>query len=175
MPEVFKVSKRGFTLIEILVVVAIIGILAALATVSYSAARAQARDAQRKSDLKQIQNALQLYFNENGTYPVSEWSFPGYGTPWIPGLDGKYISKLPVDPKGGPSATCQPRDSTTCFNYGYYSGSWYDLNGRTYILTARLETYTGSDLSQKPYYKTDGTFASNWSESAAAGLLVVQP
>ncbi|MFA5644399.1 MAG: FISUMP domain-containing protein [Patescibacteria group bacterium] len=64
-------NKKAFTLIELLVVIAIIGILATLAIVSLQNARARARDAKRIADIKQIQTALELYFNDNGAYPAS--------------------------------------------------------------------------------------------------------
>jgi general secretion pathway protein G len=53
--------KKGFTLIELLVVIAIIGMLSALLVPNFMGARERARDAQRKSDLKQIQKALEMY------------------------------------------------------------------------------------------------------------------
>lgn len=64
-------KKTGFTLIELLVVIAIIGILATLAVVSLQNARAQGRDAKRVADIKQVQTALELYFNDQGYYPAS--------------------------------------------------------------------------------------------------------
>lgn len=66
----FKQNKSAFTLIELLVVVAIIGILATFAAVSLQNARARARDAKRVSDIKQIQTALELYFNNHNEYPI---------------------------------------------------------------------------------------------------------
>jgi len=67
-----SVTGIGFTMIEILVVVAIIGILTTLAIISYTGAQRQARDTQRKSDIKQYQMALESYSaKNNGTYPVS--------------------------------------------------------------------------------------------------------
>ncbi len=86
--------RKGFTLLELLIVIAIIGILASLATVSYSSAQKKARDSQRQADLKAIQNAMEQYYADNdGSYPV------GCGTI---GGDSNYLPNgLPVDPKGG--------------------------------------------------------------------------
>ena len=64
-----KKTKKGFTLVELLVVIAIIGILAAIGITALSTARLKARDAKRVADLKQIQGALELYFNDKGSYP----------------------------------------------------------------------------------------------------------
>lgn len=63
-------NKKGFTLVELLVVVAIIGLLSTLAVVALGSARQKARDAKRVSDIKQIQTALELYFSDQNTYPV---------------------------------------------------------------------------------------------------------
>ncbi len=61
--------KKGFTLVELLVVIAIIGILSTLSVVSLNSARAKARDARRLSDIKQIRTALEMYFDSNMSYP----------------------------------------------------------------------------------------------------------
>lgn len=66
-----KNNKKGFTLIELLVVIAIIGLLSTLAVVALNNARLKARDARRVADVKQMQTALELYFNDQGHYPVS--------------------------------------------------------------------------------------------------------
>lgn len=67
-------NKKGFTLIELLVVVSLIGILATLVMANLSSGRSRGRDAQRKSDLRQISTALRLYYNDKGGYPASNSS-----------------------------------------------------------------------------------------------------
>jgi len=63
--------KRAFTLIELLVVIAVIGLLATISVISLNNARAKARDAKRAADVKQVQTALELYFNDRGHYPTA--------------------------------------------------------------------------------------------------------
>ncbi len=92
----------GFTLIELLVVIAIIGILASIVLASLNSARAKGRDARRVADIKQIQLALELYYDANGYYPAS---ISGT-TLTAPG----YISVLPIDPSSS---------SGTTYNYSY--------------------------------------------------------
>lgn len=60
---------KGFTLIELLVVIAIIALLSTITIVALNNSRARARDATRLSDIKQIQNALNLYWQAAGVYP----------------------------------------------------------------------------------------------------------
>jgi type II secretion system protein G len=60
---------KGFTLIELLVTISIIGILSTLLVANFNSTRQRARDAQRKSDLRNIQTALRLYYNDCGAYP----------------------------------------------------------------------------------------------------------
>tara|TARA_B100000508_G_scaffold60333_1_gene46974 strand:+ start:37902 stop:38366 length:465 start_codon:yes stop_codon:yes gene_type:complete len=109
--------KKGFTLIELLVVVAIIGMLSSVVLASLNTARGNARDTRRQSDLKQIQTALELYYNVNNAYPNETGCDSSQGTSsgGCPsgGLGGSdwnsssfiyqalvptYIQALPVDP-----------------------------------------------------------------------------
>jgi prepilin-type N-terminal cleavage/methylation domain-containing protein len=63
--------KKGFTLIELLVVIAIIGLLATIAIISLNSARRNSRDTRRISDMKQLQTAMEMYFNDKGnTYNI---------------------------------------------------------------------------------------------------------
>lgn len=66
--------KKGFTLLEMLVVIGIIAILVSIGISSYSTAQKKARDAKRKSDLKSIQSALEQY------YSICGFQYPSPGT-----------------------------------------------------------------------------------------------
>ena len=88
-------KSQGFTLFELLVSISIIGILVALATVSYSAAQKKARDARRIQDMKSIQTAAEQYYSVNNyNYPLSTT------TPWIAGGQ-TILEEYPSDPKTG--------------------------------------------------------------------------
>ncbi len=91
-------NQRGFTLIELLVVIAIIGILASVVLASLNSARIKARDARRISDIKQLQLALELYYDTNQTYPAGS----GAASTTLAALvTSKYISTIPQDPTNG--------------------------------------------------------------------------
>ncbi len=94
----------GFTLIELLVVIAIIGILASIVLASLNSARRKSRDARRVADVKQLQLALELYFDANATYP-------GAG---LSGISPTYIPAIPADPLGGAYRYC--RLTTTSYH-----------------------------------------------------------
>src|SRR3989344_4499705 len=89
-------GTRGFTLIELLVVVAIIGLLSSVILASLNGARVKGRDARRLADIKQIQVALELYYDDNGNkYPATAG---GNYLAGVSSLAPTYIPVLPRDP-----------------------------------------------------------------------------
>ncbi len=87
--------KRGFTLIELLVVIAIIGILSSVVLASLNSARKKGRDARRVADIKQIQLALELFYDAHSRYPTAAEYAATTGT----SLVGEgFISAVPADP-----------------------------------------------------------------------------
>lgn len=89
-----KTNSWGFTLIELLIVIAIIGILSAVIFPNYMAARQRARDATRKSDLSQIQKAIEFYKQDNSSLLPASITL---GVQWSHGST-IYMSKVPQDP-----------------------------------------------------------------------------
>jgi prepilin-type N-terminal cleavage/methylation domain-containing protein len=89
-------ALRAFTLIELMVVIAIIGLLAAAILASLSTASQRSRDASRIADIKQVQNALELYAADNGgKYPSVTSTFVSQlNSALVP----KYIPVLSEDP-----------------------------------------------------------------------------
>jgi prepilin-type N-terminal cleavage/methylation domain-containing protein len=87
----FSPAKAGFTLFELLVSISIIGLLIALATVSFSAAQANARDARRRGDLTSMRNAFELHYASTNAYPSSCSNLASSLAAYLPG-------GVPVDP-----------------------------------------------------------------------------
>ena len=83
-------TRRGFTLLELLVVVAIIGILSAVVLAMLNSSRIDGRDSKRIGDMKQISTALQFYYDKNLTYPPDLTSLVTQG----------FMGVLPKDPLG---------------------------------------------------------------------------
>ncbi|MFH1522588.1 MAG: type II secretion system protein [Patescibacteria group bacterium] len=73
-------TKKGFTLIELLVVISIIGLLSSMAVYAINSARVKARDTKRKADLKQVQLALELFYDNNNTYPSETYCDSSMGS-----------------------------------------------------------------------------------------------
>jgi prepilin-type N-terminal cleavage/methylation domain-containing protein len=129
-------KQKGFTLIELLVVIAIIGLLSTLAVVALNNARQKSRDAKRISDIKQIQTALELYYNDENGYPAS------LGTDIEGPTSGvTYMNIVPENPT--------PVDGCTITDYTYtLQGS-----GASYSLTYCLGGPTGG-LDAGPHVAT---------------------
>ncbi len=91
-------SKKAFTLIELLVVIAIIGILATISVLALSNARAKSRDAKRAGDMKQVQTALELFFNDKNRYPTTEEWNTGKIYSTTTGSTSTYMQVIPTAP-----------------------------------------------------------------------------
>lgn len=170
-------SSVGFTLIELLVVITIIGSLSALATVSYQSVRISARDTKRVSDMKQLQTALELYFENHQSYPFDHH----------PGVDGlplgfeatDMLSDVGFAPEisGTPYMIGVPRNAQpggTEYAYRSLFRDGRDCNDsrgcETYAILFTLEGGTGS-LSEGPHALTPQGIAGEEGGEAGAGVV----
>lgn len=71
MSSLKKVTQKGFTIVELLIVIVVIGILAALVITTYNGIQQKGRNTERQTDLKAIQGQLEAYYAQNGRYPTS--------------------------------------------------------------------------------------------------------
>lgn len=127
-----KNSRKGFTLIEMLIVVAIIGILASIVVIGIGPAQKKGRDSRRAADLREVQTGLELYFNKTGLYPTSGSQAPNWPAlqTFLKGAAGIGVTQVPNDP-------------TTGHNYLYAS----DASALTYVLGATLDDPASSLFS----------------------------
>lgn len=119
-----KKNNKGFTLIELLVVIGIISVLAAVAVPNFMGARERARDAQRKNDIRQIQNAFELYKqNQNPPRYLTDTQWATgltCGSAWISLAGDTYMNKFPCDPSSG-SKYSYTRDASDTLKYTLYA------------------------------------------------------
>lgn len=124
----------GFTLVELLVVMALIGMLATLIAGNFRNTKQRGNDAKRKSDLRQTANSLELFFSDHGVYPpatatneIEACPYPDNTCVWGEGQFGDgnavYLSKMPEDP-------------TSSHDYYYRV---FGTNNQKFQLFARLE------------------------------------
>lgn len=94
-------KQRGFTIVELLIVIVVIGILAAITIVAFNGVQKQARDTERISEVKAMQKAIEMYRVEKGEYPLHTGGVEnaGYGMALIESLlVPEYIAALPREP-----------------------------------------------------------------------------
>ena len=115
-----QTKQRGFTLIELLVVIAIIGILAGIVLVSLGGARANARDARRNADMRQLSTAMELCYDDTACGAGNDAYYIGTA---LPTAIGTFMPAVPDDPQVGA-------------NYGWISNA---ANNQDYCAYAILE------------------------------------
>lgn len=135
-----KRKQSGFTIVELLIVIVVIGILAALVVTTFSGIQRKARNTERETDIKAIHGQLEAYYSQNNSYPaLADMNDGTWRSNNVRGLDAEALK----DPRGtAQTLTAAPSDSS----YGYTVTN--DANGACtttandctrYTLTANLE------------------------------------
>lgn len=137
--------NEGFTIVELLIVIVVIGILAALVLNTFQGVQQRARDTERKTDVNALHTQVEVFYNDNGYYP--DGSTYALNTANLPGVDQEALS----DPNGNAlnvvTSTPTPADG----EYYYYPTSCTAGECTGYTLYADLENestdYTKSALN----------------------------
>lgn len=155
-----RTFSKGFTFIELMVAIAIIGVLSTVVMAGAASTRKSARVAQRVSDIKRVQSALDLYYANNKSYPSTGGAYRGVCPSYngsgaytaknglvIPGLVPDYILSIPVDPQT--SAT----SDANCY--------LYNSNGIDYVFLVHQVTELSNGSSGASYAKYPELFDPN--------------
>jgi len=154
----------GFTLVEILIVIAIIGILTSIGLVTFNSSQIKSRDAKRKAHLQQISSALELYYNDKGQYPADDasgnimgcgagaiavctWGTSAFSNTTTGTI---YMTKLPADPH----------------SYSYY---YRRTATSSYQLYAHLENTQDKSILSTPPNLNCGTGANSCNYGVSSG------
>ncbi|QQG50996.1 MAG: type II secretion system protein [Candidatus Saccharibacteria bacterium] len=174
---------KGFTIVELLIVIVVIAILAAITIVAYNGIQGRARDSQRVQDMNTIIKALEVYKTLNGTYPApvsttgaAGWEVSTTGsaaTNFLSALTGTSgVSKVPVDPTNtgvvGDLAPARNKENYEYFYYRYTAGDngCNAARGDYYVVgVARMNgVASGSNSPQSPGFSCTGR---DWSYEGA--------
>ena len=136
-----KVYNKGFTLVELLIVIVILGVLASLISGSFIISLKKGRDAKRKADLETIQKGLEMYYEDNLSYPGTITSGGSLCHP--NGCDTKmYLKKVPKDPSIKSGCSYVYKHKTNPEGYILYSVIENDQDNGNGVLQSG---YTGTN------------------------------
>lgn len=128
-------NRRGFTIVELLIVIVVIGILAAITIVAYNGVQARAQDSHRLAEMNKLRKGLEVYFTLNGQYPQCNGADSCTSTGWSQ-AGGDDIAALPVTPP----VRKDPKNADS--QWGYYYARLYTKTGaNTYAYTGKITDY----------------------------------
>ena len=115
-------NQRGFTIVELLIVIVVIGILAAIVIVAYNGIQTRARDTSRDNAIATLKKTIEVYKTLNGSYPpaCSAGDNQGCSTSSLDAYLSPYASKIPNDPQYPTKTFSYVRGTPASDSYGIY-------------------------------------------------------
>ena len=149
---------RGFTVVELLIVIVVIAILATITVVVYKGVQDRGKNAVRKQDMSLLTDRLDLYYSENGAYPHSGgclsspwWNRWGAGSSTGRLMPVSYIETMPQDPGFVDNGACASPNSFLTRAYWYISRA----DDQGYLLGTYMPGLSASDAN---YLNTNGAY-----------------
>ena len=137
-------QNKGFTIVELLIVIVVIGILALLVITTYSGIQAKARNTKRATDVKSLQTKLEAFYNDNGYYPsLTDMKSDTWIASNMKGMDLTSMQD-PSNPSQSHTMVATPTAKSYAYAVTDSSGNSCEANDQNcakYVLTA---TYEGS-------------------------------
>lgn len=144
-------KKLGFSLVEVVIVITIIGILAAIITVTFDNVRKASRTSERETDIEMISNALEKYYDENGEYPAPAHLVNNNGN-----ISGGYVTHevlpgLPAEALVAPLAPADTTNSLTLLTDYSYESMDVDSYGYSISFSANPDYCLNDSMSCSNY------------------------
>jgi prepilin-type N-terminal cleavage/methylation domain-containing protein len=175
MTKVGKQKQSGFTIVELLIVIIVIGILAVIVIVAYNGITKQAYYSRSKSELSSIATAIQLFSAANGRYPydvsrgipaeitpylngssdnwpTAPWPNSVYDYDYFIGSDSKEVSQISIRfcPAGGPISACTFPNESWAAGFGVDSSAYWCVTGKCRAHPDQIDTYPGYCINCQP-------------------------
>lgn len=116
----YKLKQQGFTIVELLIVIVVIGILAALVITTFTGIQQKARDTERTTDIKALHGQIEAFYASKGYYPsLGNMNDGAWRTANMKGLDAEALT----DPKGGGSSTLVAAPAASTYAYAVLNAS----------------------------------------------------
>ncbi len=142
-----KIQTRGFTLIELVVVISILAILSGVLVPRVTNHLKSARDARRLTDIRAVRNAIEQYYQDKGAYPTANAN-SSYGG-WDVSNDGDFIRVLRDKGYLDEDAVDPINDTTYHYRYYVYAKGSYGCVGNTDFYVLGIRNFESSDFAVK--------------------------